>query len=85
MRGGLTFREAAYVAEAIAATGRPPTILYSSHVKGRLGSADIVEVSPGHDGTTELSHTSTPEGPVGKETVDLGFSLLGSLLGNRIM
>jgi arginase len=59
--GGLNFREAHYVAEAVA-------------VSGNLASADIVELNPmlsGEEGAAEM--------------VDLGFQIITSFMGKRII
>ena len=61
VRGGLTYREANFVAERIWASGR-------------LQSADLVELNP---------MLSDKEGV--EETVELGFQIAKSLMGNSII
>eukprot|EP00743_Colponemidia_sp_Colp-15_P004680 GILK01005043.1.p1 GENE.GILK01005043.1~~GILK01005043.1.p1 ORF type:complete len:414 (-),score=84.77 GILK01005043.1:166-1407(-) len=72
-RGGLTYREAHYICEAVAATGL-------------LGSMDLVEINPALDAPvpSEKLHGDNPL-IQGSPTVTLGVELICSALGKTIM
>lgn len=69
VRGGLNYREAHYIAEAVAETGR-------------LVGMDLVEVNPGLSARSQgQAHQSEP---VQDSTVEIGIEIIESALGKRI-
>lgn len=88
VRGGLTYREAHFVAEAIAETNM-------------LGSMDLVEVNPqivessgGGDGGIVMGEAAAAAAKTDQQqqeeggllpTVELGLALIASALGNRML
>eukprot|EP00055_Hartaetosiga_balthica_P010676 m.46330 g.46330 ORF g.46330 m.46330 type:complete len:358 (+) comp7263_c0_seq1:247-1320(+) len=66
VRGGLSYREAHFIAEACAETEM-------------LGSMDLVEVNPSLQGEEALGIS------LGEQTVELGYAIAASALGNRIL
>lgn len=72
-RGGLSFREAHYICERMAMTGR-------------LGSMDIVEVNPDLDEEKEQEHLHGDDTDInGSATVRFGLELVASALGKTII
>eukprot|EP00543_Licmophora_paradoxa_P011711 CAMPEP_0202476796 /NCGR_PEP_ID=MMETSP1360-20130828/93607_1 /ASSEMBLY_ACC=CAM_ASM_000848 /TAXON_ID=515479 /ORGANISM="Licmophora paradoxa, Strain CCMP2313" /LENGTH=200 /DNA_ID=CAMNT_0049104011 /DNA_START=783 /DNA_END=1385 /DNA_ORIENTATION=- len=76
VRGGLTYREAHFVAERVAQTGN-------------LASADIVELNPALCGATtnnhNHNHNDNDNSDGGTKTVDLALQLITSMLGKSIL
>eukprot|EP00923_Selenidium_pygospionis_P056440 GHVN01098490.1.p1 GENE.GHVN01098490.1~~GHVN01098490.1.p1 ORF type:complete len:347 (+),score=31.92 GHVN01098490.1:47-1087(+) len=72
-RGGLTFREAHYIAEAVCETGR-------------LVSMDLVEVNPDLDEADEMMHGDDETiSPDAGSTIRLGIDIISSAMGNTIL
>lgn len=72
-RGGLSYREAHYIAEAMAETGL-------------LTSMDLVEINPSLGFLEDRPNAKTESGTTGVEaTVELGLELIASALGKRIL